>query len=377
MTDMLNNYGLYIHIPFCLRKCGYCDFVSFAGNTDLHKDYVLALIKEIYACQPVAVDTMFIGGGTPSCIDANLIFDIISSCKGHFDIRPEAEITIETNPATLTPHSLSIYKNAGINRISMGVQSMIDHELSALGRLHSAKNVIDSYAMIAGAGFGNINLDIMFGIPYQIQSSFEYTLKSVCDLNPTHISAYSLILEEGTKMYEHQNQHNLRLPGEDMERQMYGFAIDYLRSRGYKQYEISNFAKPGYESRHNLKYWHCNPYVGVGLAAHSYYGDERFYNTSNIDRYISLLRQDSLAVEEKTSLSDRDKISEYIIMGLRLNSGISLDDFVERFNTDLIDIFGDTINKHIENGFLQLEDNMLSFTKQGINVSNSILCDFV
>jgi oxygen-independent coproporphyrinogen-3 oxidase len=285
---------------------------------------------------------------------------------------------MEVNPATIDAERLRVYRDAGINRISMGAQSMDGGELSALGRLHGVNDIRKSYDDIARAGFDNINLDVMFGLPGQTASSLEFTLAELCKLDPMHVSAYGLTLEKGTPLYSDWAAGNLSLPDEDAERDMYEFIIVYLAMHGYTQYEISNFAKPGFECRHNLKYWQCEPYIGLGLAAHSYFGGARYNNTSDFDEYIELTKSNAgSAVAEKIVLDKRDLITEYIIMGLRLCKGIELHIFKELFDVEITDLFSDDIAKHIANGFLRLHNGRLSFTRQGISVSNSILCDFV
>ncbi len=370
--------GLYIHIPFCVRKCAYCDFFSCAsGSAQLHKAYIDALIKEIDMCKAQELDTIFIGGGTPSCIDESLIAQVLWACGHRFCIAGDVEITIEANPATLTQEKLQTYKEAGINRISMGVQSMNDDELKTLGRLHTACDAIESYHMIRRAGFENVNIDVMFALPAQSLGSFGKTLKAVCDLAPEHISAYSLILEPGTPLYEQHEKQRLSLPDEDTERQMYDLAVSYLDASGYGQYEISNFAKEDRKCRHNLKYWHCDDYAGLGAGAHSYDGERRWANVCDIGEYIKSLSEGCLPIVETTLLSESDKISEFIIMGLRLCDGIDINDFKQRFEKDICDLFGKALARHIRTGFLKTAGERIYLTHQGFSVSNSILCDFV
>ena len=373
----MESYGLYIHIPFCLRRCLYCDFVSCTGKGQVQADYIDALIREIDQCKAKELDTVYIGGGTPSCIDAALIVRVLDACRSRFRLLPGAEISMEANPATLTGEKLELYRRAGVNRISMGVQSLCDSELSALGRLHTAQQARESYRLLRGSGFDNINLDVMFGIPGQTLSSFRATLEGICELAPQHISAYSLILEEGTRLFEMQCAGVLDLPDEDTERAMYELAIDLLGAKGYAHYEISNFAKPGCESRHNLKYWTCRPYIGLGAAAHSYNGAERYSNTSGISEYIARLKAGESAVEERLLLTGRDAMTEYIIMGLRICKGIELAGFEARFHQRLESLFAGEIEKYQKLGLMQVEDGRLYLTREGLSVSNSILCDFV
>jgi len=369
--------GLYIHIPFCVKKCNYCDFVSFDNRSDMHDVYVSALIKEIGTYKKLDIDTVFIGGGTPSCIAPKHIDSILSACRKQFRFTDDAEVSIEVNPATVNAEKLRIYCNAGVNRISMGVQSMNDDELIALGRLHRSRDVLESYDAIVNAGFTNINLDMISAAPNQSMESLMFTANELCRLSPAHLSAYSLIIEQGTPLYSMHERDELALPNEDAEREMYDYITEFFASQEYVQYEISNFAKPGFECRHNLKYWQCEPYIGFGIAAHSYFNDTRYANASDIDTYISLTKSRKSAVAEKTVLSHQDMISDYIIMGLRLCKGIDLYTFQTHFGSDLLALFETEINRHIKNGFLQIQGGCLAFTRQGINVSNSILCDFV
>jgi len=369
--------GLYIHIPFCIKKCHYCDFISFDNRSDIHEAYVHALIQEIGRYDKLDVDTIFIGGGTPSCILPKYIESILSACRKQFHFTDNVEISIEVNPATVDAEKLNMYRNAGINRISMGVQSMNDDELAALGRLHRSDDVRKSYDTIKNAGFTNINLDMISAVPNQTMESLRFTLNELCSLTPAHLSAYSLIIEQDTPLYSMYEQDLLALPDEDTEREMYEYVIDFLGTQGYAQYEISNFAKSGFECRHNLKYWQCEPYIGLGIAAHSCFNGARYGNISSIDTYVSLIEGGNSVVAEKTVLTHQDIISDYIIMGLRLCKGVSLDKFNSRFGIDLHDIFNAEINRHIKGGFMQIRDGYLSFTRQGISVSNSILCDFI
>jgi len=288
-----------------------------------------------------------------------------------------AEITIETNPGTITNEKLGIYKSCGINRISIGAQSMQDSELLSLGRIHSAAQTIEAINMIQKAGFTNYNIDLMLAIPNQTLKSLEDTLNKAVSLCPTHISAYSLIVEEGTPFSDMANAGNLFLPDEDTERGMYEFAVSFLKSHGYNHYEISNFAKQGYECRHNLKYWSCESYIGIGAAAHSYYDGKRYQNTSNTNAYINMINENKGCIIDEQILSFDDMVSEYIIMALRLTEGISLNDFYKRFGFKFEEKYENTIEKYTTAGFLEKTPTHIRFTPKGISVSNSILCEFV
>ena len=279
--------GLYVHIPFCVRKCNYCDFCSFDISSVTWKEqYLKALESEIrsYTERNIAVDSIFIGGGTPSLLTPDEFGLITEAIKDSFDVLPDVEFTVEANPGTLNEEKLAAFVRCGVNRLSMGLQSIHENELKTLGRIHNFDDFKHSFTIARKIGINNINVDLMYGIPHQTIDSFSKTLESVCDLLPEHISLYGLIIEEGTPFYKMQRE--LPLPTEDTECDMYYFAAKYLRKLGYFHYEISNYAKAGMECQHNLKYWRCEEYIGVGLNAHSYLDSKRFYNSENADEYI-------------------------------------------------------------------------------------------
>lgn len=369
--------GLYVHIPFCLKKCAYCDFASSNEPVSVHKKYFDALKKEISLYESSLIDTIFIGGGTPSSVDEKYIYELLDTISRYMKIDTAAEITIELNPGTIDKNKLISYKSCGINRISLGTQSMQDNELLSLGRIHNSKQIIDAVSLIKQCGFKNYNLDLMLATPDQTIDSLRDTLEKAVFLSPTHISAYSLIIEEGTPFYEMYNKGILNLPNEDDERKMYDMVIFLLRAYGYMQYEISNFAKPGYECKHNLKYWKCLPYIGVGAAAHSYYNGARYANTSNTYEYISMINENGSAKITNQTLSFDERVSDYIIMALRLTKGIELDDFYSKFGFRFEEKYKEIIDKYIQTNFLTRTDTHISFTKSGFSVSNSILCEFV
>lgn len=370
--------GLYIHIPFCVRKCAYCDFVSYAGvPEETQSAYVDALIEEILWCGVDSFDTIFIGGGTPSCIDEKYIAKILDVCAKKLYLTADAEISIEVNPATLNKDKLKTYKDAGINRISMGIQSLADDELALLGRTHTSKQARESYELIRQAGFDNVNLDVMFGIPNQSEDSFFKTLNEALALAPEHVSVYSLILEPGTPLYDCCKKGTVTCPEEETERRMYYLAIDYLQEHGYRQYEISNFAMPARECRHNLKYWRCETYRGVGAAAHSYDGGRRWSNVEDLNHYIELQKSRKSSIDEIINLDERDKIGEFMIMGLRLCEGVCVAEFGRRFNADLMDVYKEEIEKYVGLGFMRSEGGKICLTREGFSVSNSVLCDFL
>lgn len=363
--------GLYIHIPFCRQKCKYCDFVSFAGKEALAEEYITALKREAEEYRGGKVDTIFMGGGTPSAMTAQQIKEVASMCFDVFDVANDYEFSIEANPGTLDDGKISAMLDGGINRISVGVQSFNDDELSKIGRIHDAQTAYNTIWHLNKMGFLNINLDLMTALPDQTMTSLKNTLATAVSLPVSHISAYSLIIEDGTPLEKEYSQGKLVLPDEDTDREMYAYTVDFLRQNGFLQYEISNFAKEGYECRHNIKYWTGEPYIGLGTAAHSYTGDIRYCNTSDINEYING------AENELTPLTREDKISEFIITGLRMNSGISEEVFGKRFGVSIDKLYGEKMEKFIGLGLMQYKDGRYSLTPKGIDVSNSILCEFV
>lgn len=370
-------YGLYLHIPFCIKKCAYCDFVSAHAPEEVQAAYFSALRKEIANWKGKELDTVFLGGGTPSCVDARHIVALFSCIYEMMSVAKDAEITMEANPGTLTPENLQVYRDCGVNRISLGVQSFQNKELHALGRIHNAVDVFHAVDRIHSAGIENLNLDLMLATPYQTRASLHDTLEKAVSLSPAHISAYSLIVEPGTPFYEQQKAGQLPLPDEDLERDLCDGAYEFLQARGYMQYEISNYAKPGFACRHNLKYWQCMPYLGLGAAAHGYDGDVRVENTPDVADYIHRMNTSGTAVLKETSLSEEDKISEYIIMALRLVRGLDFSDFSRRFGFPFLEQYEDTIRKYERGGFFQIDSGRICFTQKGFAVSNAILADFV
>lgn len=370
-------YGLYIHIPFCIKKCAYCDFVSTCTPEEQQRAYFAALKRELKVCKGKQLDSIFLGGGTPSCVDARLIATLFDSINENMTVLPGAEITMEANPGTLTAEKLRIYRDCGVNRISLGVQSLQERELRALGRIHSAQEAVQAAELVQAAGFNNLNLDLMLAVPYQTRGSLRDTLTRAAALSPTHISAYSLIVEPGTPFYAWQQAGTLPLPDEDLERALCDDAAAFLEAYGYAQYEISNFAMPGFACRHNLKYWLCQPYLGLGAAAHGYDGAARYENVSDIGDYIRLMNECGSACKEKTVLTKQDQISEYIIMALRLTRGIVLDEFAARFGFRFEKAYENTIHKFANGGFFHIEQDRICFTQKGFAVSNAILSEFV
>ena len=365
--------GLYIHIPFCVKKCKYCDFVSFTNKDDFFDAYIDKLIDEANEYSGEKIDTVFIGGGTPSVLSAKQLKKLITSITSIFKLTDSCEFTIEINPKTLDEDKLKVLKDCGVKRLSVGIQSFCDEELKAIGRIHDAKTAYNTVKLIKNYGFDNFNIDIMLGLPNQTKNSLEHTLKTAVSLNPTHISCYSLILEENTPLFLEYEKGIYPYISDEDDRELYSFTKTFLKNNSYEQYEISNFSKKGHESKHNLKYWNCDEYIGLGVAAHSYIDGTRFYNTSCFTEYLN----GKSHCEEKTILSTEDKISEYIIMRLRLLDGIFEEEFYKRFNKDFYLLYKNQIDNFIKSGFIKYENKAYKLTDKGIDVSNSIMCEFV
>jgi len=367
---------LYVHIPFCVRKCQYCDFLSGPSDEETKDRYIEALLKEIRAAEHTEgyeIVSVFIGGGTPSALKAEAIASIMRTLQEKFFFCEDAEVTIEANPGTVDPEKLTIYRNVGINRLSLGLQSTDAEELKLLGRIHSYEEFLKSYEWAREAGFSNINIDLMFAIPGQTGEAWRQHLYQVAELNPEHISAYSLIIEEGTPFAEQ----NLDLPDEDTEYQMYEDTAEILERYGYRQYEISNYAKQGYMCRHNAGYWQRLEYLGFGLGASSLYGGMRFSNTHQMQEYLKESRNPDQIRKDVTVLSRNEQIEEFMFLGLRMTEGISEKKFEENFNVRLMDIYGDILQKYEETGFMEHIETKWRLTRKGIHVSNHILADFL
>lgn len=367
---------LYVHIPFCVRKCQYCDFLSGPSDEETKDRYIEALLKEIRAAEHTEdyeIVSVFIGGGTPSALKAEAIASIMRTLQEKFFFCEDAEVTIEANPGTVDLEKLTIYRNVGINRLSLGLQSTDAEELKLLGRIHSYEEFLKSYEWAREAGFSNINIDLMFAIPGQTGEAWRQHLYQVAELNPEHISAYSLIIEEGTPFAEQ----NLDLPDEDTEYQMYEDTAEILERYGYRQYEISNYAKQGYMCRHNAGYWQRLEYLGFGLGASSLYGGMRFSNTHQMQEYLKESRNPDQIRKDVTVLSRNEQIEEFMFLGLRMTDGISEKKFEENFNVRLMDIYGDILQKYEETGFMEHIETKWRLTRKGIHVSNHILADFL
>lgn len=377
----MKSFSLYIHIPFCERKCYYCDFISFPMKGQDIERYIRYLKKELSIYKNkfsnYKVETIFIGGGTPSAIHERYIVDILDYIYKNYDVSDLKEITIELNPGTITKAKCEAYKSIGINRVSVGAQSLNDKTLQMLGRIHNHNDVRNTLYLLRKVGFENINVDLISGLPDESLEDVDHTLQQIVEYEVEHISYYSLIIEEGTLFNEWYKKGMISLPDEDLERQMYHHIVEYLKKNNYIHYEISNFSKQGFECKLNLSYWKIKPYLGVGLNSHSNSFGKRFWNTSDINVYYKLLSQDKLPVEGKEIIDKSMEMAEYSIMGLRLIKGISKEEFFHRFNEDIYKIYAKAIDKHIKNELLIDDSKNLTLTKKGLDLANLVEVDFM
>lgn len=385
-TETKTPLELYIHIPFCAKKCNYCDFLSFRALASDHEAYMGKLKEEIQVSgrlyEKYEVVSIFIGGGTPSLLEPVLIQDMMDTVFRNFQVTKDAEITIEVNPGTLLHRKLSIYRDSGINRLSIGLQSADNGELRRLGRIHSFEDFLKSFQNARMTGFTNVSVDLMSGIPGQTLESWRNTLKKVTMLKPEHISAYSLIIEEGTPFWEENERHQLALPDEDLEYKIYRFTRTFLQEQGYGRYEISNYAKPGRECKHNIGYWTEVSYLGLGLGASSYVKGCRFSNERDFKRYMSL---DFSAGEEAMAalhgeiheLSRKERMEEFMFLGLRMIQGVSEIDFAALFGVKLANVYGLVLQRLMKNGLMKKDGVRYALTEWGMDVSNYVLSEFL
>lgn len=373
---MKQEISLYIHIPFCVRKCLYCDFPSFSGMDGMFEDYVRRLCREMDEAAPsfygVGVKSVFFGGGTPSILPPALMGRIMDKIMSAYDVNSDAEISMEANPGTLDAAKLREYKSMYFNRLSMGLQAWQDRLLERLGRIHSVGEFEDNFLQARDAGFKNINVDLMFSLPGQTLDDWQETLEKVIRLDPEHISAYSLIIEEGTPFFDMYEKGQITETDENTDRRMYYLAKEMLSDKGFRQYEISNFAKEGFECRHNITYWRTEEYRGFGLGAHSYVDGTRFHNSADMKEYMAgggRLDMEQLTPEEMQE--------EFMFMGLRMNEGISREEFLKRFKTDITSVYGQEISELISEGLLTENKGRISLTDRGIDVSNQVFEKFI
>ena len=380
---------LYLHMPFCVSKCAYCDFLSAPASEAVQRAYTEQLIEEIMAAsaayEEYQVTTVFFGGGTPSIVPGSWIEALMAAVKGEFSVSEDAEITIEMNPGTVSMEKLESYRNAGINRISIGLQSAEETELRQLGRIHTYDDFLKTYQQVRMAGFTNVSVDLMSALPGQTFQSWEKTLKKVVMLKPEHISAYSLIIEEGTPFYDRYGKTGCPgdyppLPDEDEERKMYSFTGEYLKSHGYHQYEISNYSRPGHDCRHNVGYWTGIDYLGLGLGSASYIDHCRFHNETDLETYLKLDFENGgleSLYQEIQHLSQEQRMEEFMFLGLRLTEGVSGGDFINHFGQNMWNVYGDVIDKLIAQGLLELHQPNIKLTRRGIDLSNYVMAQFL
>lgn len=404
---------LYLHIPFCERKCAYCDFLSAPADLPVRISYIKKLQEEVayYGAQygEYQVSSIFFGGGTPTILEGYQLAAILETVKEHFNITTDAEITVECNPGTLTAGKAEKLVQAGFNRLSMGLQSADDRELQLLGRIHNFAQFLESYDLARKAGFRNINVDLMSALPGQTLKSWQDTLQKVTALRPEHISAYSLIIEEGTPFYERfaederireEGGHPRLLPEEDVERQMYELTETFLQIKGYERYEISNYAKPGYECRHNCGYWTRKDYLGLGLGASSLVEHQRFQNTSDLKTYLEQEYSpqcegqhehiaETIQLQEETGLTQtghhihietldkKSEMEEFMFLGLRLMAGISRQQFEKKFQVTLNSVYGEVLRKLKGEQLIEEVAGYVRLTEHGIDVSNYVLAEFL
>lgn len=382
---MLNELGIYIHIPFCKQKCYYCDFVSYSNKCSEVKEYIESLKKEIeeFDFSNYKVTSIYIGGGTPSYIDSIYIVEILSELKEKLKCNliefKDIEITIEVNPGTVDTKKLNDYKKSGINRLSIGLQSTKNDILKKIGRIHTYQEFLEIYKLARETGFKNINIDLMIGIPGQKIGDLKNTLQDIIKLEPEHISVYSLIIEENTPIEKMLENGEIKLPDEDLERNMYWYVKNTLELNGYNHYEISNFAKLGKESRHNLNCWNQEEYIGFGVAAHSYLNGIRFSNTINVEEYIQHIennrKEENIQIEESQSLED--KKNEFMMLGFRKIQGVDIARFKEKFIDNPIFLYRENLNKLVEEGLVEVDLNHIKLTNKGIDLANLVFEEFV
>ena len=381
---------LYIHIPFCVKKCDYCDFLSGPANKETKEKYVEALIREIevsgnrYSNED-KVTSVFVGGGTPSILENEQLNRIFGALNNSFIIDDKAEITVEMNPGTVSKDKFRVLKSAGVNRLSIGLQSANDNELKVLGRIHTYKEFEEAYKMAQDEGFHNINIDLISAVPGQTVSSWNNTLKKVAELMPQHISAYSLIIEEETPFYDKYgddscvscNGGTLPLPDEVSERIMYEDTKRILEEYGYHRYEISNYAKKGFECEHNKGYWKCEDYLGIGLGSSSLINGIRFHNTEDMEKYLECSGIHNKIREDIVELTLEEKIEEFMFLGLRMTEGISKCAFLKRFGINIEEVYGRELKNLMEEGLIEEDGDMLYLTKRGTDISNQVFVEFM
>ena len=378
MARQTHPLGLYLHIPFCRSKCAYCDFYSLSGQEDRMDAYTAALERHLIEVAPQAaqhlVDTVYFGGGTPSYLGEKRLVKLLKAVKKHYRIAPHAEITLEANPETVTEETLRGFRAAGVNRISFGVQSARDTQLRTLGRPHTAKQARAAFAAARRAGFENISGDIMLALPHYTQAEFDETLELIAEGGATHISAYLLKIEPDSAFGRHPPE---GLPSPDEAADFYLYAVEHLEHHGYRQYEISNYARKGFECRHNLIYWQRKDYLGLGLGAASLLGMERFSNTADMQEYLKNSSAPEKIRKNRELLTREDEMAEFMFLGLRMTQGVSKKEFQEYFGTAIENIYGEVLKKYKKQGLLLEESGRIFLSREGIHVSNAVMAEFL
>lgn len=373
--------GLYIHIPFCISKCKYCDFNSYKLDLDEKRKYLSAIQKEMKfykeEIRGKEINTIFIGGGTPSILNQNEIKFLFDNIKNNFNIKNDAEITMECNPGTLTLNKLKTMKECGVNRLSIGLQAVQNNHLEYIGRIHTYEEFEKNYYQAKEVGFENINIDLMYALPNQSKEDWMESLEKIVKLNPTHISAYSLILEENTELFNMYERNEFKLLDEDTDIEMYEYTINYLKSHGYNQYEISNYAKEDFECKHNILYWKCENYVGLGASASGFLNEARYNNLCELNKYEEIIHSGKKPIEWEEKLSIEDKIEENIFLGLRMNEGIKFNDFHEKYNINFKEVYKKEINKLEKIKLIKISDEGMTLTQKGREISNSVFVEFI
>ena len=378
---MKKDLGLYIHIPFCIKKCAYCDFLSWKGSGEEREAYVQALEKEISSYSEFAKDyrvsTVFFGGGTPSVLEGEQTERILKKIRDTFRVEKDAEITLEMNPGTAQKEKLLLYRELGINRLSIGLQSVKNENLKLLGRIHTYGDFLDSYRMAREAGFDNISADLISSLPGQTLEEWKEELEILQETPLEHISVYQLIIEKGTEFYEKYGEHEELLPDEETSREIYLWTGKYLKEHGFEQYEISNYARPSRKSRHNLRYWERKDYLGLGLGAASMVHNIRMSNTRDWEKYIEGSQNPKRLREEVEFLEEPRQMEEFMFLGLRKTEGVSRKEFRRIFGRDLDMVYEKALQKHLENGMLEASKDRIRLSQAGILVSNQVLSDFI
>jgi oxygen-independent coproporphyrinogen-3 oxidase len=375
--------GIYLHIPFCEKKCIYCDFYS-VENLNLLSDFAELIVKEIEIFKSESefvddaiFDTIYFGGGTPSLLEPSQFEKILNSLFKNFKILTNAEITVETNPGTVDKRKLIEFRKTGINRISFGVQSFFDDDLTFLGRIHTSEDALNCVKFAFESGFENVSVDLIFGLPGQDKNKWLANLEKTIELNIPHVSAYNLIVERGTPLYELVKFGKVKIPDDDKQAELYELTIEFFENAGYKHYEVSNFAKDGFECRHNLKYWQYENYIGFGPSAHSFWINKRWWNVANLEKYVKAINSDKLPIANFEILNKEKMIEEFIYLGLR-STGIDLKKFKNKFGFDFLCLeIIDEINELKNLNFIVVEENFVKLTRKGFMLCDKIAVDII